>query len=311
MSVLISRFPVHTLEHQQLLPAGEKLSGETLDALISSRKTISFDSLSLLQHGSVKEDILTFLATPPCHIIFSDPQKVTELLDLMNTVHLALPFLQSLDYFKQYDFYTYRHILMVFAFSTLLAKDLLPDYKDWIQQAATGPTHDFGKVCVPLEILKKSTPLTRTERSIIEHHTTAGYALLCYYLGDPLHPAARVARDHHERKDASGYPRGVSLMDLLVEIISVADIYDALISPRPYRVASYDNRTALEEITSLAEQNKISWDVVRALVAHNRKGKPHFSQCDVSYEKRGKPPQGNVHGITAEDTEGTQPKTPL
>lgn len=305
MSVHISRFPVHTLEHQQLLPAGAEVSGETLGALISSRSAISLDSLSLLQHGSVKEDILTFLGTPPCHIIFSDPQEVAELLNLMDTVHLALPFLQSLDYFKHHDFYTYRHILMVFAFSTLLAKDLLPDYKDWIQQAATGPTHDFGKVCVPLKILKKTTPLTRTERSIVEHHTTAGYVLLCYYLGDPLHPAARVARDHHERRDGSGYPLGVSLMDLLVEIICVADIYDALISPRPYRVASYDNRTALEEITSLAEQNKVSWDVVRALVAHNRKAKPLSSECDVSREKRGRPPQGNVHGIIAEDTENT------
>ncbi|HXX80726.1 MAG TPA: HD domain-containing phosphohydrolase [Thermodesulfovibrionales bacterium] len=305
MSVLISRFPVHTLDRKVLLPAGAEISGETLDALISSRKTVSYDNLSLLQHGSVKEDILTFLGTPPCHVIFSDPRQVTELLHLMDTVHLALPFLESLDYFKEHDSYTYRHILMVFAFSTLLAKDLLPDYKDWIQQAATGPTHDFGKVCVPLDILKKTAPLTRAERRIIEHHTTAGYVLLCYYLGDPLHPAARVARDHHERRDGSGYPQGIGLMDLLVEIICVADVYDALISPRPYRVASYDNRTALEEITSLAEQNKISWDVVRALVAHNRREKPHFSKCDVSYEKRGKPPQGNVHGIIAEDTEGT------
>jgi HD-GYP domain-containing protein (c-di-GMP phosphodiesterase class II) len=303
MSVLISRFPVYTLDHQQLLPAGAEMSGETLNALISSRRTTPFGSLSLLRHGSVREDILTFLRTPPCHIIFSDPKEVTELLGLMDTVHLALPFLQSLDHFRQYDFYTYRHILMVFAFSTILAKDLLPDYKDWIKHAATGPTHDFGKVCVPLEILKKATPLTRTERNIIEHHTTAGYALLCYYLGDPLHPAARVARDHHERRDGSGYPRGVGLMDLLVEIISVADVYDALISPRPYRVASYDNRTALEEITSLAEKNKLNWDVVKALVAHNRREKPHFSQCDVSYEKRGRPPRGNVHGIIAEDTE--------
>ena len=305
MSVHISRFPVHTLHHEQLLPAGAEVSEETLGALISSRRAISANSLSLLRHGSVKEDFLTFLRTPPCPIIFSDPQKVTDLLNLMDTVHLAIPFLQSLDYFKDHDFYTYRHVLMVFAFSTLLAKDLLPDYKDWIQQAATGPTHDFGKVCVPLNILKKTTPLTSTERKIIEHHTTAGYVLLCYYLGDPLHPAARVARDHHERRDGSGYPRGVSLMDSLVEIICVADIYDALISPRPYRVTSYDNRTALEEISSLAEQNRISWDVVRALVAHNRKTKTLFSECDVSREKRGRPPQGNVHGIIAVDTKDT------
>jgi len=303
MSVLMSRFPVYTLDHQQLLPAGAEISAETLDAIVSSRSDISFDSLSLLRHGSVKEDILSFLRTPPCDIIFSDPQEVGELLNLMDTVHLASPFLQSLDHFKHHDFYTYRHILMVFAFSTLLAKDLLPDHKEWIRHAATGPTHDFGKVCVPLETLKKTTPLTRTERSIIEHHTTAGYVLLCYYLGDPLHPAAMVARDHHERRDGSGYPRGLTFIDLLVEIVCVSDVYDALISPRPYRVASYDNRTALEEITSQAEKNKLNWDVVKALVAHNRREKPPFDQCDVSREKRGKPPKGNVHGIIAEDKE--------
>jgi len=303
MSVLVSRFPVYTLDHQELLPAGVEISGEYLDAILSSRRDVSFDSLSLLQHGSVREDILTFLSAHPCDTIFSDPQEVRELLRLMDTVYVAPPFLQSLDYFKHHEFYTYRHILMVFALSTLLAKDILPDHEDWIRHAATGPTHDFGKICVPLDTLRKTTPLTRTERSIIEHHTIAGYILLCYYLGDPLHPAARVARDHHERRNGSGYPRGITFADLLVEIVSVADVYDALISPRPYRVSSYDNRTALEEITSQAEQNKLNWDVVKALVAHNRKEKPPFSQCDVSREKRGKPPKGNVHGIIAEDTE--------
>lgn len=144
--------------------------------------------------------------------------------------------------------------------------------------------------------------LTRAERSILEHHAVAGYVLLSYYLQDIHGVAARVARDHHERKDGSGYPLGRHLTDRLVEIVAVSHIYDALISPRPYRPTSYDNRTALEEITDLVRQGKLSWEVVQALVACNRRNKPHYSECTVSTEKRGNPPADNRHGIIeAED----------
>ena len=165
----------------------------------------------------------------------------------------------------------------------------------------TGPTHDFGKINIPLQVLKKTDPLTRTERSILEHHSLAGYVLLSYYLQDIHGFAFRVARDHHERNDGSGYPLGRHLNDLLVEIVVVSDIYDALISPRPYRPTSYDNRTALEEITSLAWQGKLNWGVVQALVACNGKSRPHYSECTVSMEKRGSPPADNRYGIIAEE----------
>jgi HD-GYP domain-containing protein (c-di-GMP phosphodiesterase class II) len=131
----------------------------------------------------------------------------------------------------------------------------------------------------------------------LDNHSAAGYVLLSYYLGDPRSLASLVARDHHERKDGSGYPRGIPLRDLLVEVIAVCDVYDALISPRPYRPASYDNRTALEEITGMAERGEIGWDVVKALVACNRSARPHYSESEVSTEKRGVPPPGNLHGV--------------
>jgi putative two-component system response regulator len=192
---------------------------------------------------------------------------------------------------------------MVFALSTLLAKDLVPDYQERIRLSATGPTHDTGKICVPLPILKKTTPLTKTERSFLEHHTAAGYVLLSYYYKDIHHLACKVALDHHERRDGSGYPRGTLLKDPIVEIIAACDVYDALIMPRPYRSAAYDNRTALEKITEMAEQNKIGWDVVRTLIAHNRKSLPHYGEITLSAEKRGISPSYNVYGMIAEETD--------
>ena len=302
MSTLTLRHPVHTLDNRLLLPAGTVLSTGTLDNLISSSKTTPSQSYSLLRYGSVKDDLLHFLSSSPIYqVIFSDQKQIADLLNLMETVHSILPVLQSLDYFMQYDLYTYRHILVVFALSTLLAKDLISDYHERTLESTAGATHDFGKVCVPLHILKKSDPLTRDELSILKNHAPAGFVLLCYYLQDTQNLAAMVARDHHERRDGSGYPQGTQLTDSMIEIVAVSDIYDALISSRPYRPVSYNNRTALEEITRMAERKQISWDVLKALIAHNRKDNPHYREVAVSVEKRGTPPPGNVYGITKEE----------
>ena len=301
MPGLTLQYPIRTLDNQLLFPQKTLLTKETLDALIYSHRTDSYQTSPLLLYGSVKQDFLDFLTTPPFGTIFSDQQQINDLLNLLETVHFPIPILQALDYFKEHDFYTYAHVFMVFTLSTLLAKDLLPDYQERIQLSATGPTHDTGKVCVPLHILKKTTPLTKKERGYLEHHTAAGYVLLSYYYRDIQHLACKVALDHHERRDRSGYPRGVLLEDPMVEIIAACDVYDALIMVRPYRSGAYDNRTALEGFTEMDKQTKIGWDVVKALIARNRKSSPHYKEIIISAEKRGTPPSYNVYGMIAEE----------
>jgi HD-GYP domain-containing protein (c-di-GMP phosphodiesterase class II) len=302
MPGLTLQHPIRTLDNQLLFPSGALLTKETLNAVIDSHRVDAYQTYPLLLYGSVKEDCLNFLSNPPYAQIFSDKKQIHNLLALIETVRFSVPILQSLDYFRQHDLYTYTHVLMVFALSTLLAKDLIPDYQDCIRLSATGPTHDIGKICVPLNVLKKTTPLTKTERNFLEHHAAAGYVLFSYYYRNIQHLACEVALDHHERRDSSGYPRGIPLKDPLVEIIAVSDIYDALIMPRPYRSGAYDNRTALEEITELAKQNKVGWDVVKALIAHHRKSHPPYKEMTISAERRGTPPSYNVYGMIAEET---------
>jgi HD-GYP domain-containing protein (c-di-GMP phosphodiesterase class II) len=190
---------------------------------------------------------------------------------------------------------------MVLVMATIMSQDLLENSQDRIIEAMAGQMHDFGKINVPLQILKKSTPLTRTDRSILEHHALAGFVLLSYYIQDFRSISARIAREHHERRDGSGYPTGISLRDPMVEIISVCDVYDALLSQRPYRLTPYDNRTALEEITRMAQGGQLSWDVVKILVSYNRKDKPSIAECKVSEEKRGTPPAHNLYGVIVND----------
>lgn len=294
---------VHTLEGRLLLSAGTMLSEDTMAEVVSRRGESACQDHSFIRHRNIKDDLLVFLSHQPYNVICSGPEETAALLEQMETISLVEPVLQSMDYFRDNDLQTYRHVLMVFALSTILAMDLLSDRAEKVTLAETGPSHDIGKVCVPLEILKKTTPLTRRERGILRNHTAAGYVMLSYYMGASGVLSSRVARDHHERNNGSGYPRGIMLRDPMVEIVAASDVYDALISPRPYRPVSYDNRTALEEITAMAERDEIGWDVVKVLVARNRSTRGHFTESDVSREKRGKPPEDNLHGITLEEEE--------
>lgn len=304
MTTLKLNYNVFTLDNRQLISSGTVVSDDIIEELISMYESPSANSFSfLLKHGSVKDNALFFFSQPPYDTIFADTKRTEAILDLMEKVKVPYPILEIMDYFKLYDFYTYRHFIMVFALSTLLAQDLIENYKDIKKEVVAGPTHDLGKLCVPLNILKKTDPLTRSERLFLEHHAIAGYALLSYYLGDSKNLSALVARDHHERKDGSGYPCGILLTDRMVEIVVASDIYDALISPRPYRKISYENRTALEEISVMAEKGKLSWDITQALVAVNRKDRPHYSECTVSLEKRGSPPPDNLYGIIMPEKE--------
>jgi len=299
LSSLFVDYPVYTLDKKLLLPGNTHIGRKTLDSIISSNNRNPYKTYSLFNYGSVKHDFLNFLSTPNYQVIFADQGKKKTVLAVLEKVRLISPVLESFDYFKKYDVDTYRHILTVFALSTLLAMDLLTHKKDLLKEYLAGPTHDFGKICVPLGILKKTSPLTKKEKSILEHHAVAGYILLSYYYRDRNNFYAKVARDHHERKNGSGYPRRLKLKDRMIEIVAVSDVYDALISPRPYRPTSYDNRSALEEICTLSEKKQLSWKVVKALIALNRSAKPHYKNCEISREKRGIPPPKNLYGIIA------------
>ncbi|RJP94384.1 MAG: HD domain-containing protein [Desulfobacteraceae bacterium] len=295
------RFPVKTLDGRLLLPEGSELTEESLSMMLASNPSAVLKTYPLMDHGSVKKDILSLFDRPPYDVVFSGADGVAEIMDVMKTVWFAAPVLEVLDFFKTHDAPTYHHMLTIFSLTILIARDLVPNYRKRVSEIAFGPTHDFGKICVPLDILKKQQPLTQNELEQLKHHTLAGYALLSYYFGDSRSLPALAARDHHERMNGSGYPNGIRQQDLMVEIVAVCDIYDALISPRPYRVDSYDNRAALEVLTAMAQKGEIGWRVVKALIAHNRTSKPKYLDAVVSAETRGAPPKENFYGILSDE----------
>jgi HD-GYP domain-containing protein (c-di-GMP phosphodiesterase class II) len=295
--------PVHTHGGRELVPAGTELTAGLLEDLATAGAKRNWPEIRMLDYGTVRRDMKRQMALGGYRHIFHDAVPGGDIEKLVGEARFPLPILEGLAYFKENDFYTYRHILMVYALSCLLSSRMSDGSRRICAEAAAGPLHDMGKACIPLSILKKDSPLLRSEKNILEQHSAAGYVLLSYYLGEAEALSAYVARDHHERRDGSGYPRGISLADRHVEIISVCDIYDALTTPRPYRRGSYDNRTALEEITRLAEGGKVGWEIVNHLVALCRQDHPHPDKCEVSLEKRGTPPVERLYGVIVEDGE--------
>jgi len=143
---------------------------------------------------------------------------------------------------------TAHHVARVANYSKLLAKkyNLSQDEQDAIFYAS--PFHDIGKVGIRDEILLKPAKLTDEEFEIMKTHSTIGYEILKDTKGKYLQLGASIALYHHEKYDGSGYPHGLKGEDIPIEarIVAVADVFDALVSKRPYKKAwSYEDAIEL------------------------------------------------------------------
>jgi HD-GYP domain-containing protein (c-di-GMP phosphodiesterase class II) len=170
---------------------------------------------------------------------------VTDLLEVPD----AALVLQDLSHF---DSYTHRHSVQVTVLGLLIARRIWRN-EGWIDYRGTRRRdkveerlrklglglliHDVGKLAVPPEILDKPGALTREEMDVIRMHPDTGVDLLGAADLSPL--ALSVVRDHHERLDGSGYPRGQAGLKVqeFARIAAVADVYDAITNERVYKAA--------------------------------------------------------------------------
>jgi len=129
-----------------------------------------------------------------------------------------------------------------------------------------GVVHDIGKIAVPAEFLSKPTKLTALEWSFIQGHAETGYNILREV--DTPWPLAEIVYQHHERLDGSGYPRGLSGGDIILEarIISVADTVDSMIKPRPFR-RDLGKEATISALRSSVSSHRMDGDVVEACLS--------------------------------------------
>ena len=178
------------------------------------------------------------------------------------------------------DFETGAHLERMARYSRVIARGIAHMYNlsdEFIEQVHLfAPLHDIGKIGIPDKILLKPGALDPAERKIMESHVQKGADMVASILGDfGLNhlPDAAIMRNivcsHHEFLDGSGYPNHLQgdAVPLEARIVTVADIFDALTSPRPYK-AAWPVEKACEELILMVFAGKLDQDCVTAIERH-------------------------------------------
>lgn len=131
--------------------------------------------------------------------------------------------------------------------------------------ALAGLVHDIGLFAVPPSVVTKSGRLTQEERTLIEQHPELGYQLI-RRLGSEWDWLAQIVRQAHERWNGRGYPNRLKGRDIheMAQIIGAVDIFDALVTPRPYRRRFFPHEAVRELL--VAERSAFPREIVKALV---------------------------------------------
>ncbi len=144
---------------------------------------------------------------------------------------------------------TAGHITRMSHFSAMLARLKGLESSDIKLILQASPMHDIGKISTPNEILLKPGKLDPDEWKVMQQHTIVGAQMLTQSSSKLLQVGETIALHHHERWDGNGYPNGIQgeQIPLHARICSIADVFDALTSVRPYKPA-FSNDKSLEII---------------------------------------------------------------
>ena len=132
---------------------------------------------------------------------------------------------------------TGNHVKRVAEHSRLLGQLWGLSQTEALLLKTASPLHDIGKIAIADSILLKNGPLTDNEREIMKSHSTLGYEMLKHSERNVFKAAADIALHHHEKWDGSGYPSGMKGKEISLygRITAIADVFDALASPRVYK----------------------------------------------------------------------------
>ena len=152
---------------------------------------------------------------------------------------------------KVSDEYTFKHSVDVATMAMVVAKKMGYSEEEVYDIGVAGLLHDLGKAKVPPEILNKPGKLTEEEFEIMKKHSIHSYNILKENKG--IKDSVKLAvLQHHEKINGQGYPMGLEASQIckFAKILTVVDIYDALVTERPYK-AAFTQRDAVEMLMAM------------------------------------------------------------
>jgi len=206
---------------------------ELREAIYDPKLPAQEKAKTVKEHSS--KMIKNLLDAPSTENIREARQGIAELVDLILKDDATSVCLLSIT---SHDYYTYTHSVNVGFLAISLSKLLFKNSTghDLHELGVGFFLHDLGKIHVDPAIINKPGRLTEEEMRQMRQHPNKGYMLL-YETKQLTAESAKIVLQHHERYDGSGYPKGLkgSEIHLYGRICSVADVFDALTSDRPYR----------------------------------------------------------------------------
>jgi putative two-component system response regulator len=169
---------------------------------------------------------------------FQLEERILERTKELQSTRLSV--IQRLGHAAEYrDNDTGNHIKRMSQYAMLLAKQLDLDGSHCNQIFDAIPMHDVGKIGIPDGILLKPGKHNSEEWEVMKTHSVIGYEILSNDPSALISLAAKIALEHHEKWDGSGYPNGLKGEEISIEarICTICDVFDALTSERPYKKA--------------------------------------------------------------------------
>lgn len=206
-----------------LLPA-PRLNEVNPESVISSEtqiavKTSMHEIIDAMLNGNIPDPLIYTAARD---------KIVNEVLSSVNEVN-------HLNQLRVFDDYDYSHGVNVAMLSVMLAHKMCVSGYLLKNLSLGALLHDIGKTRIPKQILNKPGALTQKEYEIVKLHAPLGYKIIKDELNLP-EEVAKLALEHQEKFDGTGYPKCISgdAIGLLSQIVSVCDVYDALVSTKVY-----------------------------------------------------------------------------
>lgn len=229
------------------------------DEVVSAKAQKKIDQLKVADRTKVKltesvkkrvQEGISYLYSNTNAEDFADASKSIA-SDLLKAIDDNDALAVDIGMLKVSDEYTFKHSVDVATMSMVVAKKMGLSETEVYDIGVAGLLHDIGKSKIPNEILNKPGRLTDEEFSVMKQHSVMGYNILKDNAG--LKDTIKYAvLQHHEKINGQGYPMGIdgSKMSPFAKILAVVDIYDALVTERPYK-AAFSQRDAVEMLMAM------------------------------------------------------------